>query len=188
MVFAAGFVADQWTKRWAIDALSDGTVINLFPTVSFRLVFNPGVSFGLGADLGPVLAIGLIAVTVALIVWAGWLISRGRGTLEVLLVTAVAAGASGNIYDRITRADNGPLSGHVVDFIAVDWFAIFNVADILTVCGVIAWMLVRVLAERKYTPSAVAEGDHGDSAVGGEPAADGGESTTPTDPTKPDAS
>lgn len=153
LVFAAGFAADQLTKRWAIDNLGDGTVIDLFPTVSFRLVFNPGVSFGLGADLGPILAIGLIAVTAALIFWAAWLIFRGRGRAEILLVTTVAAGASGNIFDRITRAEDGPLSGHVVDFIAVDWFAIFNVADILTVCGVIAWMLVRVIAERASAPS-----------------------------------
>ena len=43
------------------------------------------------------------------------------------------------MYDRISRAEGGPLSGSVVDFIAVDWFAVFNVADILTVVGMMVW-------------------------------------------------
>lgn len=153
LVFAAGFTLDQLTKAWALTALADGTVIPLFPTVSFRLAFNPGVAFGMGAEAGPVLAIVLLAVVAALLVWIVWKIRRGDAVLEVLLLAAVAAGACGNMFDRITRAETVPLSGTVIDFIAVDWFAIFNVADILTVCGMIAWALVVVLPRRRATPA-----------------------------------
>ena len=52
----------------------------------------------------------------------------------------VAGGAIGNLIDRIVRADSGPLSGAVVDFI--DWHAygyhwpVFNIADAGITLGV----------------------------------------------------
>ena len=48
-------------------------------------------------------------------------------------------GAISNLLDRIFRADDGVLSGEVVDFIDVTWYAVFNVADIFVVCGAIAF-------------------------------------------------
>ncbi|MBT1634427.1 signal peptidase II [Clavibacter michiganensis] len=144
VVVVVGFVLDQISKRWAVDALGGGRQIELVPTVRFALVYNPGVSFGMGAEVGPLLTVGIIALALGLAVWVGWQIRHRASTLQVLLLTAVLAGALGNLFDRITRAEDGPLSGHVVDFIAVEWFAVFNVADILTVCGMIAWALTMV--------------------------------------------
>jgi signal peptidase II len=144
VVVVVGFVLDQISKRWAVDALGGGEQIELVPTVRFALVYNPGVSFGMGAEVGPVLTIGIIALALGLAAWVGWQIHHRASLLQVLLLSAVLAGALGNLFDRITRAEDGPLSGHVVDFIAVDWFAVFNVADILTVCGMIAWAITTV--------------------------------------------
>jgi signal peptidase II len=144
VVVVVGFVLDQISKRWAVDALGGGEQIELVPTVRFALVYNPGVSFGMGAEVGPVLTIGIIALALGLAVWVGWQIRHRASLLQVLLLSAVLAGALGNLFDRITRAEDGPLSGHVVDFIAVEWFAVFNVADILTVCGMIVWALTTV--------------------------------------------
>jgi signal peptidase II len=144
VVVVVGFVLDQLSKHWAVDALGGGRQIELFPTARFALVYNPGVSFGMGAEVGPVLTIGIIALALGLAVWVGWQIRHRASLLQVLLLSAVLAGALGNLFDRITRAEDGPLSGHVVDFIAVEWFAVFNVADILTVCGMIAWAITTV--------------------------------------------
>lgn len=36
---------------------------------------------------------------------------------------------SGNLFDRLFR-EPGPFHGHVIDFLQVPWFAVFNVADI----------------------------------------------------------
>ncbi|WP_043671269.1 signal peptidase II [Clavibacter michiganensis] len=144
VVVVVCFVLDQLSKRWAVDALGGGRQIELFPTARFALVYNPGVSFGMGAELGPVLTIGIIALALGLAVWVGWQIHHRASLLQVLLLSAVLAGALGNLFDRVTRAEDGPLSGHVVDFIAVEWFAVFNVADILTVCGMIAWAITTV--------------------------------------------
>lgn len=146
LVFGAGLAADRLTKSWALSTLADGTAITLIPTVSLRLAFNPGVAFGLGAGLGPAVAVGILILLLVLSCWIIWTALRGSARPPVLLLTAVAAGGWGNMYDRISRAEDGPLSGAVVDFIAVDWFAVFNVADILTVLGMIVWAGTALIA------------------------------------------
>ncbi|OUE31405.1 Lipoprotein signal peptidase [Clavibacter michiganensis] len=167
VVVVVGFVLDQLSKRWAVDALGGGETIPLFPTARFALVYNPGVSFGMGAEVGPVLTIGIIALSLGLAVWVGWQIRHRASLLQVLLLSAVLAGALGNLFDRITRAEDGPLSGHVVDFIAVEWFAVFNVADILTVCGMIAWAITTVFGRDHAADArdADADADAEDEAV-----------------------
>ncbi|ALD13207.1 signal peptidase II [Clavibacter capsici] len=165
VVVVVGFVLDQVSKRWAVDALGGGETIPLFPTARFALVYNPGVSFGMGAEVGPVLTIGIIALSLGLAVWVGWQIRHRASLLQVLLLSAVLAGALGNLFDRITRAEDGPLSGHVVDFIAVEWFAVFNVADILTVCGMIAWAITTVFGRDHAADARDADADAEDEAV-----------------------
>ncbi|MGB6277721.1 MAG: signal peptidase II, partial [Rhodococcus sp. (in: high G+C Gram-positive bacteria)] len=48
----------------------------------------------------------------------------------------VLGGALGNLIDRFFRAP-GPFQGHVVDFVSVGWWPVFNVADSSIVCGAI---------------------------------------------------
>ena len=163
VVVVVGFVLDQLSKRWAVDALGGGETIPLFPTARFALVYNPGVSFGMGAEVGPLLTVGIMALALGLAVWVGWQIRHRASLLQVLLLSAVLAGALGNLFDRITRAEDGPLSGHVVDFIAVEWFAVFNVADILTVCGMIAWALTTVFGRDHAADAKDAEADDADA-------------------------
>jgi signal peptidase II len=166
VVVVVGFVLDQLSKRWAVDALvatGGGETIPLFPTARFALVYNPGVSFGMGAEVGPLLTVGIMALALGLAVWVGWQIRHRASLLQVLLLSAVLAGALGNLFDRITRAEDGPLSGHVVDFIAVEWFAVFNVADILTVCGMIAWALTTVFGRDHAADAKDAEAEDADA-------------------------
>ena len=59
-----------------------------------------------------------------------------------LLFAVVAGGAVGNLWDRVFRADDGFLSGSVVDFIDLQFWPIFNIADIAVVCGVIGIALL----------------------------------------------
>lgn len=68
-VFAAGFAFDQLTKLWALSSLADGTEIELLPSVSFRLAFNPGVAFSLGAEYGAVTAFVVLIILTALTTW-----------------------------------------------------------------------------------------------------------------------
>ena len=63
--------------------------------------------------------------------------------MSALGLGLVLGGALGNLADRALR---GPgLSGHVVDFIDLHWWPVFNVADSAIVIGavVIAWASFR---------------------------------------------
>lgn len=142
---AAALALDRLSKAWALASLSDGTVIPLVPTVRLELFFNPGVAFGIGADVGAPLVVGLMILIAALFGWITVRLIRGTDLTGTIFLAIAAGGALGNLWDRISRAQNGPLTGHVVDFIAVDWFAIFNVADIFTTCGIALWALTVAL-------------------------------------------
>lgn len=165
-LFAAGFAADQWTKRWALNELADGEQIEILPTVSLSLAFNPGVAFGLGAEFGPTMALGVLGVLLALTGWIIYRLFAGNQPLGTLLLVVVAAGGWGNMFDRLTRGDGGFLSGHVIDFIAVDWFAIFNFGDVLTVTGIVLWAAIQVtpIARRPETAGETAAADPSSSS------------------------
>jgi signal peptidase II len=60
----------------------------------------------------------------------------------------VLGGALGNLVDRFARSP-GFLRGHVVDFVAVGWWPVFNVADSCVTIGAIL-LVVRTL----FAPSA----------------------------------
>ena len=130
LLIAAGVVLlDQLTKHWAINALADGD-IHVLGSLRFNLAFNTGMAFSQGTGVGPVIGI------VALLVVVGLLISIGRASspLYTPAVGLIIGGAVGNVADRVFRAP-GWFRGGVVDFIDVQWWPIFNVADIAIVVG-----------------------------------------------------
>jgi signal peptidase II len=129
-VAAIVIVLDQLTKQWALSTLDDGHVIDLVWTLRFNLAFNTGMAFSQGTGLGPVIGV------VALFVVVGLLVSIGRATSRIypFAVGLIVGGAVGNLLDRLFR-DPGWFRGAVVDFIDVQWFPIFNVADIAVTVG-----------------------------------------------------
>lgn len=130
-------LTDLATKEWALSALSDGRRIDLLPTLEFDLLFNRGFSFGTGQGQGRLIGVAVIAMIIYLTVQ----LVRSTVLHRVVLFSVILGGAIGNLLDRIFRADDGFLSGAVVDFIDVSWFAVFNVADMYVVCGAFAFAL-----------------------------------------------
>jgi signal peptidase II len=140
-------VADQITKALAFDRLCeqpDGYAcllhaepVDVVWTLRFNLAFNTGMAFSRGAGAGPIIAAVVIVIVVVLLIVARRLHSR----LQLVLVGVVVGGALGNLVDRIVRAEDGLLSGAVVDFIDVQWWPIFNIADAAVVVGGIALAL-----------------------------------------------
>lgn len=126
-------VADQLTKAWALDALDDGRIIELVWTLQFNLAFNTGMAFSRGGNLGPVIGLVSVAVVVVLLATLG----RHRTRFPVVASATVAGGALGNIVDRLFRGDAW-MRGAVVDFIDLQWWPIFNIADMAIVLGGIA--------------------------------------------------
>ena len=132
LVSAAAVVAvDQLTKWWALEALDGGRVIDLVWTLRLRLVFNTGAAFSSFQGLGPLLGVAAVAVAAAL------LLNRRlvSGRWSAIAAGCIAGGALGNLADRLFRSDDGFLTGAVVDFIDVQWWPVWNVADMGVVLG-----------------------------------------------------
>ena len=124
---------DQLTKSWALRALEDGPIDVLW-TLRFNLSFNTGAAFGIGQGLAPLLMLVAIAVLVALV-------GFGRTAATTPATTGalglVVGGAVGNLVDRFVR-DHG---GAVVDFIDLQWWPIFNVADAAITVGALVFLV-----------------------------------------------
>jgi signal peptidase II len=137
-VAAVVVAGDQLAKAWAVDALDDGRTIDLVWTLRLRLVFNRGGAFGLATRLAPFFA--LAAVTIVLVLFRAGAATRDRWAL--VAIGLVAGGALGNLSDRVFRDGKGLLGGAVVDFVDVQWWPVFNVADSCIVVGAILLALV----------------------------------------------
>ncbi|MDP9402152.1 MAG: signal peptidase II [Actinomycetota bacterium] len=138
---------DQLTKSWALRALDDGPV-HVVGTLQLNLAFNTGAAFGLGRGLAPLFMVGAIAVLVAVVAFG-----RSAATTPAALVALglVVGGAVGNLADRFLR-DHG---GAVVDFIDLQWWPIFNVADAAITVGAV---LLVVAGRSRRTPAEAGTG------------------------------
>ena len=127
---------DQLTKWWASGALEDRN-IDLFWTLRLHLVFNTGAAFSRGEGLGPLLSL-LVLVVLVLLVRQG---ATTEDQVARVAVGAIVGGAIGNLADRAFRAGEGFLGGAVVDFVDLQWWPVFNLADatIVVAGGLLAW-------------------------------------------------
>ena len=134
-VVAIGLVVwllDLLSKQWALSALADGRPRELLGDfLRLRLTSNPGAAFSVGTDITWLFTV-IATVIVGLIVWhanrighRGWVVGVG----------GLLGGALGNLTDRLFR-EPGFAHGHVVDFIALPNFPVFNVADSFITCSV----------------------------------------------------
>lgn len=125
-VAVVAWIVDQVTKHLAVDRLTDRPPVHLVgELLQLELTRNPGAAFSTGTGFTQVFSVVAIAATVA-ILWFG---IRVRTTLWAVGLGLLLAGVAGNLTDRMFRAP-GPLRGHVVDFLMLPHWPIFNIADI----------------------------------------------------------
>ena len=129
-------VADQATKQVMLDLIFDPprrieilAILNLVP------VWNRGMSFGMLADSGALVPVGLTGLAFAVSAWLFWMVPR-LNRVQRLSAAFIAGGAIGNALDRLRF-------GKVVDFIdlhyaGVHWPA-FNLADAAITIGAVLW-------------------------------------------------
>ncbi|MFZ9368739.1 MAG: signal peptidase II, partial [Ilumatobacteraceae bacterium] len=96
LIIAAVVIADQASKNWALNSLSDGRTIDLVWTLRFNLVFNSGMAFSQGQGLCRL--IGLLAIGVA--VWLWFSLRKATSRLSVIGTSMLIGGALGNVVDR----------------------------------------------------------------------------------------
>jgi len=132
-VAATVLVIDIVTKVLAVKFLTPGVPVSIIgDTVTWTLVRNSGAAFSMATGYTWVLTLVAVGVVVG-IIWMGrrlvspwWAVGLGM----------ILGGAMGNLVDRFFRSP-GPLRGHVVDFLSIGWWPVFNVADPAVVGGAI---------------------------------------------------
>lgn len=133
---------------------------------------NSGAAFSLGSEVTWIFTIALSVVAVVII----WKATGLRSRLWAVVLGCLLGGVLGNLTDRLFR-EPGFGVGHVVDMISMPWMipAIFNVADIFIVTGMISVALLVVFGLRfdgsRERDHAVVETDEEAEAVA---AAEGG--------------
>jgi len=117
---------DAGTKILAVEKLTSGESQNFIGSLlKLHLTRNPGAAFSTGTGMTPWITLfGCAALVVALVV-----ARRARTTAWAWAFGLLVAGIIGNLTDRMLR-DPGPLRGHVVDFLQLPNWPIFNIADI----------------------------------------------------------
>lgn len=142
--------ADQVTKWLVVENIDPATAYPVIGDVArLYLIRNPGAAFSMGADATLVFSIiQIIAVVICLV-----LSFRVRSPWAVASVALIGGGAAGNLVDRIFR-DPGGLYGHVVDFISIGNFAIFNVADAAITVGVVVYLIFALVIEPRQIKAA----------------------------------
>ncbi|HEY9290786.1 MAG TPA: signal peptidase II [Microlunatus sp.] len=190
VVAVACLALDQITKHLAVSHLDPADPPSfLGGLVRLQLIRNSGAAFSLGENytivftiLASLVLIFVLAVLLPRLGHIGWAFALGL----------LAAGVAGNLTDRIFRPPS-VFHGHVVDFIQLPHFAIFNVADM---CVTGAAILIVILAIFRNVAvngdryprtghkneSATAGSDEPEAATKPEP--DAGTESLPSDPSK----
>ena len=138
-VAAFVLVADVISKSIVVARMADHPPIRLLGgLLTITLTRNGGAAFSIGTSMTIVFTAIAVGVIVYILRTARNLRSIGWAiTLGLLL-----GGATGNLLDRIFRAP-GAFQGHVVDWIELPHWPVFNLADSSIVC---AGVLVVLLA------------------------------------------
>ena len=130
---------DVATKS-AAAAWLPGNPVELIAGLQLRVTRNPGAAFSIGTDVTWVFTI----IAVAVITWIFWYTRAITHRGWAIAFGVIAGGAAGNLVDRLFRAP-GVGRGHVVDFLYLDWWPTFNLADSFLFCGVAValWLSLR---------------------------------------------
>lgn len=125
-VAAVLYASDVITKIIAVDRLTDRPDVSVVGEIlQLHLTRNPGAAFSTGTQFTVVLS--CVAIAAVLVVL--WLSRRIGSVGWAVALGALLAGISGNLTDRMVR-EPGPFRGHVIDFLMLPNWPVFNVADI----------------------------------------------------------
>lgn len=151
------FAVDQGTKYLVVTQMHLGERITVIDGLLWWYsIRNSGAAFSMGENVTWVFTLVMVAAAAVVL----YLLRRTRALSWTLALGGLLGGICGNLFDRLFR-EPGFGSGHVVDFISVPNFAIFNIAD-SAICVCMAFIVLlnfkglnlngtRVQAEDKST-------------------------------------
>jgi signal peptidase II len=137
-IAGAVLVADVVTKLVAVAKLAHRDRVTVIPHVLWlSFTRNAGAAFSVGTGATVLFTVVAVSVVVVIVRTARSLVSAGWAVSLALML----GGALGNLSDRLFRSP-GPFRGHVVDWIELPHWPVFNIADAaIVVGGVLAVLL-----------------------------------------------
>ena len=139
------WILDLATKAWAVNQLANREPIRILGGFfQLTLIRNAGAAFSFATNATIFLSLFGIIVLLGIVYFAPRVSSKGWSVVLGL----VLGGVLGNLTDRIFR-DPGFLQGHVVDWMQLPHWPIFNIADTAIV---IAAGLSMILTAKNISP------------------------------------
>jgi len=144
------YAVDVLTKVVAVAELQGRAPVPVVgELLQLTLVRNPGAAFSTGTSY--TLVLSLIALTaVCVVLYVARTLSDKLGAIGL---GRLLGGVLGNLTDRLVRQP-GPLRGHVIDWIQLPNWPVFNVADM---CIDAAAVVIVVQALRGISPNGTRE-------------------------------
>ncbi len=129
-LFTHLLILDQYTKNTVLKTIPLGASQKVFSIISFTYVQNTGAIWGSLKDTNALLVwLSVIAFGVMIFFY-----DQFKTKFEKIAYTLLLVGLWGNMLDRV-------LHGFVIDFIAIGWWPVFNIADSCITIGIVIYLL-----------------------------------------------
>ncbi|MEZ4316172.1 MAG: signal peptidase II [Myxococcota bacterium] len=162
------FGFDFWTKELARD-LPVGGEVEVAKTALVNLSWfhaeNPDIAFSMPVPMSIVIPFGFLALAVlAHTLWS----MRPDAGLQAVAVASIAAGALGNLVDRLVdgsvtdmvrlSTDHPELAPWLTRQLGTTTWPIFNVADVAVLAGVVLFLASQAFADEDHEPELTVDG------------------------------
>ena len=149
LIAAFIWALDFSTKVWALNSVSPVRPTPIIGTfLQLRLVFNPGAAFSVGTSVTFLFTIISVAAVAGIAYFAIKIINRWWS----LVLAFALGGILGNLTDRIFR-EPSLFNGHVIDWIELPRWPVFNIADIAIVCAAVLSVLLITKEISPFAPT-----------------------------------
>ena len=144
-----GWLIDLGTKVWAVEVLSSRANVQIIGSfLQLTFVQNSGAAFGIGAQSTIIFTFFALAVLIFITRYALQITSKGWA----LVCGLVLGGILGNLTDRIFREPSF-LQGHVIDWIQIPNWPVFNIADTAIVIAAVVAIILTIRNISPITPT-----------------------------------
>jgi signal peptidase II len=143
------WLIDLGTKVWAVEVLSSRANVQIIGSfLQLTFVQNSGAAFGIGAGSTIIFTFFALAVLIVITRYALQITSKGWA----LVCGLVLGGILGNLTDRIFREPSF-LQGHVIDWIQIPNWPVFNIADSAIVIAAVVAIILTIRNISPITPT-----------------------------------
>ena len=143
------WLIDLGTKVWAVEVLSSRANVQIIGSfLQLTFVQNSGAAFGIGAQSTIIFTFFALAVLIFITRYALQITSKGWA----LVCGLVLGGILGNLTDRIFREPSF-LQGHVIDWIQIPNWPVFNIADTAIVIAAVVAIILTIRNISPITPT-----------------------------------